>query len=318
MTSWGEDRDDTRPRVLTAAQVRQLLSWPELIAACRRALIALAEPGGTPTGSSTQVAVPGSSLHLKAGALLDPPVLSVKANLRPDRGSSAGAILAFDHRRQRLEAIVASGDITAMRTGAIAAVAAQCLHPGRQPVVALVGAGPVAGMALQALRHVMQPVEVRIWSRDPDRSRHLAHLDGESVAVTSIAEATRGAGLVVTCTPAREPFLMAADVQDGAVVLAMGADSPGKRELESALLVNADIYVDVLADALAVGECAHLRPVAAGISQIGEVLRDGPKATRGRVTVFDSVGSAAVDAAAVALVLERANRDNVGVRLALD
>ena len=317
MTRGDEHRTDLRPRILTATQVRELLSWPELIEASRRALIALATPDGTPAGSSTQVTVPGASLHLKAGALLDPPVLSVKANLRPDRGSSTGAILAFDHREQRLEAIVASGDITAMRTGAIAAVAADCLHPGREPVLALIGAGPVARMALRALRHLFQPAEVRVWSRDPRHARRLAQEEGASASVTSVTDATRGAGLVVTCTPAREPLLFPADLQDGAVILAMGADSPGKRELGAGVIDTASVFVDVLADALALGESAYLPAGASPVRQIGLQLRDPTDTGRGRLTVFDSVGSSAVDAAAVALVLERARRDDVGARLDL-
>jgi len=308
---------DLRPRVITAAQVRELLSWPELITATRQALIALATPGGTPAGSSTQVAVPGASLHLKAGALLAPPVLSVKANLRPDRGSSSGAILAFDHQAQRLEAILASGDITAMRTGAIAAVAADHLHPGRRPVLALVGAGPVALMALRAVRHVLQPAEVRIWSRHAEHARAVATAEG-AVAAESVAAATRGADLVLTCTPAREPPVLQENLQEGAVVLAMGADSPGKRELGPGILDRAVVVVDVLADALAVGECAQLTGGTEGVRPLGGLLDAPWSPDPSRWTVFDSVGSSAVDAAAVALVLERARREDVGARLTLD
>jgi len=302
-------------RVLNARQVRDLLPWPELIDVSRNALIALATPGGVPPGSSTQVAVPGASLHLKAGALLEPPILSVKANLRPDQGSSSGAILAFDHRTQRLEAILASADLTAMRTGAIAAVAADCLHPGRSPVVALIGAGPVATMALRALQCVLTPASVRVWSRDSRNADLLAARD-RAVAVASVAGAVRGADLVLTCTPARTPLLHPQDLADRAVVLALGADSPGKRELGPGVLDDAQVFVDVRIDALAVGECAHLAGESAGVVLLGEQLSQ-PRALDGRRVVFDSVGSPVVDAAAVSLVLESARALDVGTRLDL-
>ena len=317
MTTAGSTHAPDQLRVLTAAQVRDLLSWPDLIDASRQALIALAN-SSAPAGASTQVAVPGASLHLKAGALLTPPILSVKANLRPDQGSSSGAILVFDHQAQRLEAIMASADLTAMRTGAIAAVAADSLHPDRNPVVALIGAGPVARMTLRALRHVLTPAEVRVWSRNCDRAHQLADEDGSAAVSESVAEAAQGASLVITCTPSREPLLFRENVVEHVVVLAMGADSPGKRELGPGLLDGATVFADVLADALNVGECAHMTTGQADVQQLGEHLQATSRIdTPQPVSIFDSVGSSAVDAAAVGLILAAARAQDIGSRLTL-
>lgn len=302
-------------RVLAASDVRALLTWPALVAATRDALIALADPASAPTGSSTQVAVPGAALHLKAGALLAPPVLSVKANLRPDSGSSSGALLVFDHRQQRLEAVVAGADLTAMRTGAIAAVAAEALLQTRRPQVALVGAGPVARQVWAALLSVLQPAGLRVWSRSAEHAQALAGLHPLGRGCTSIAEAVAGADLVVTCTPSRQPLLLVDDVGDDALVLAMGADTPGKRELGPGLVDGAQVYADVVADALLVGECAYRtgdRPVL----PLGAVLT-GTARRRPGLCVVDSVGSAAVDAAAAALVVRGAAERGLGTVLDL-
>ena len=277
----------------------------------------MATPDGAPAGSSSQVAVPGASLHLKAGALLDPPILSVKANLRPDRGSSTGAILAFDHHVQRLTAIIASADITAMRTGAIAAVAADCLLADRSAVIALVGAGPVARSALRAIRHLFAPANVRVWSRDPEHAARFAGEEQGCTVTASVAEAARGAGLVITCTLAREPLLFTRDLSEGTVVLAMGADTPGKRELGPGVLDGADVLVDVLVDALLVGECAYLQDGSAAVRHIGQLAQHPRPDSVKHLTVFDSVGSSAVDAAAIALLLTRANQADIGARLDL-
>jgi hypothetical protein len=61
-----------------------------------------------------------------------PPVLSVKANLRPEAGGAAGLVVAFDPVRYTVRAVLDSADITAMRTGAIAAVAARWSRSGPQ------------------------------------------------------------------------------------------------------------------------------------------------------------------------------------------
>lgn len=111
-------------RLLTRSEVRSLLRWPELIPAAEHALIALAAGDGA-VAASAQLIVPGAALHLKSGALLDPALLSVKANMRPDAGDSSGVVLAFDPVQYTLRAILDSADITAMQTTPAISVAAQ-------------------------------------------------------------------------------------------------------------------------------------------------------------------------------------------------
>ena len=308
--------------LLNRAEVRSLLTWPKLIDATRQALIDLAESDARPSVSS-QLVVPGAALHLKAGALPQPPVISVKANLRPDAGSTTGAILVFDHDRQRLHAIMASGDLTAMRTAAIAAVAAEALLHSSPAKVAILGAGPVAQRIDEVLDYLGVAAEVCVWSRTHQHAVDLATASDGAVrhrSCESIADALHGAELVVTCTPARSPLIRPDHLLPEAVVLAMGADSAGKRELASGVLESADIYTDVRQQALSVGECAYLSEENAGrVSNLGSILRTGlrPGRTRRRI-VFDSVGSSAVDAAAVGLVVAQAEHHGVGQWIDLD
>jgi ornithine cyclodeaminase/alanine dehydrogenase-like protein (mu-crystallin family) len=301
-------------RLLTRSEVRGLLRWPDLIETAERALVAMAM-GDPVAAASDQLRVPGASLHLKSGAL-GSQVLSVKANMRPDAGSSAGVVLAFDPVLFTLEAILDSADITAMRTAAIAAVAARRLaRPGGHSV-AVIGTGPVGRQSLAALRHVVQVSDVRLWSRTREPADELAAAwPGPARVCQSAAGAAAGADIIVTATPSREPLLQAADVAPGTLVLAMGADSAGKRELGEGALDDATVVADVLTDALTVGECAYLPASTdrAACIELGEVLagrRDLPD-TAGRI-VFDSVGSAVVDAAVTGLVLALAERDEVG------
>lgn len=308
--------------LLNRTQVRQAMEWPALLSACQDALIGLASADALPS-ISAQLAVPGASLHLKAGAVLQPPVLSVKANLRPDAGSTDGAILAFDHGDQRLRAILASSDLTAMRTAGIAAVAASELVAKKNPIVALIGAGPVAAYTDQALAHLGIPGEIRVWSRHIEHARTLVESgspEQKRVAFGSVREAVNGADLVVTCTPSRSPLVNLEDLDDHVVVLAMGADSPGKRELGAGILESATLYADVLVDALRVGELAYLAPAEAErATSIGLRLAEHQpeRSARTRI-VFDSVGSSAVDAAVVAMTLSKALESGSGTWIALN
>lgn len=315
--------DVQRVLFLNRRQVRQAMKWPQLLQACRGALIDLASEDALPA-ISAQLPVPNASLHLKAGALLSPPILSVKANLRPDGGSAAGAILAFDHGKERLQAVLASADLTAMRTAAIAAVAATELVEKENPRIALIGAGPVARYTDEALTYLQISDEIRVWSRDIDHSRRLVESGSTSqkrIVCSNVQEAVLGADLVITCTPSRIPLVHLEDLLENVVVLAMGADSPGKRELGEGILEASTLYADVLADAMRVGELAYVSPnqaqraIPIGLRLGKAESVHSPIASR---IVFDSVGSSAVDAAVVAMTLEMAAESASGTWIALD
>jgi ornithine cyclodeaminase/alanine dehydrogenase-like protein (mu-crystallin family) len=307
-------------RLLTRSEVRGLLRWPGLIEASAQALSAMAA-GDLAAAESGQLRVPGASVHLKSGALASQ-VVSVKANMRPDVGSSSGVVLAFDPVRFTLRAILDSADITAMRTAAIAAVAARRLaRPGGQ-TVAVLGLGLVGQHALPALAQVLPIREVRLWSRNRQHADEVAAtLPGSVTVCQSAADAAAGADIVLTATPSREPLLADGDLGPRTLVLAMGADSRGKRELGEGVLTSAAVLADVLADALVVGECAYLPAGAdpAVCLELGDVLtgRRELEDAGGRV-VFDSVGSAVVDAAVTGLVVAAAERDGIGTLVRLD
>ncbi len=128
-----------------------------------------------------------------------------------------------------------------------------------------------------------------------------------------------GAGIVLTATPAQQPLLTGADLATGALVLAMGADTRGKRELGEGALDGADLVADVPDQAAMVGELAYLPggPDPARCIALGELLAGWrtlpePGPSGGRRIIFDSVGTAVVDAAAVAIVLDAAERAGTG------
>lgn len=316
--------DDEPILLLNRADVRRLLTWPELLAVTRRALVAATPEDGAFGATATQLVVADASLHLKAGAMVDPPTMSVKANLRPNTGHVSGAILAYDLERMRLHAILASADLTAMRTAAIAAVAAQTLVTESLTTLALLGAGPVAQRVHEVLLHLGLVSDVRVWSRDITRAQALIESGppGHAAKATDqIESALHNANLVVTCTPSREPLFQPHHLHPQAVILAMGADSAGKRELPRGVMDRAVVYTDIRDDALQVGESSYLGPEAANrVKGIGSVL-NGPEPVHTRTsgwTVFDSVGTSAADVAAVALVVQQARKLGLGQTVELN
>lgn len=257
-------------------------------------------------------------LHLKAGALLSPGILSVKANLRRTGEKAIGVVVLYDTAQGEVSAIMDSADITSMRTAALASIAAQALAPKRPLRVAMIGIGPVAVRTLAALSQSFEITSIKLWSRDPKRAADFATTHPQIVKICATpAEAVADATLIVTATPSSIPLLKASDISPGTLILALGADSPGKRELDASILETARIITDQTEDALRVGESAYLPDALRAniIGEIGDVLAGKliiPVSDQ-YFTVFDSVGSAIIDASAAQAIAAEAVAQGLGM-----
>ena len=108
---------------------------------------------------------------------------------------------------------------------------------------------------LPAFVPVMPKAEIAIWGRNAARASALvARLQGATVA-PDLERACRSADVILTATPAAEPLIQADWIRPGCHITAIGADSPGKQELETALVARADLRVaDNIAQSLDHGE----------------------------------------------------------------
>jgi ornithine cyclodeaminase len=107
---------------------------------------------------------------------------------------------------------------------------------------------------------------------------------------------------IVTTTPSRSPLLLANQVRPGTHITALGADSPGKQELDPYILKKADlIIVDSKSQCNAYSETYHaltdslIEP--SQIHEIGEVIRGAAskRTTDQQITVADLTGLAIQD-----------------------
>jgi len=224
-------------------------------------------------------------------------------------------------------AIVGGTRITSMRTGAAGGIAAKYLSRRDSKVVGLVGAGTQARTQLTALLSLYGKLEeVRVWSRtEKTRDACVAEMKaafGEAarmVSVESVKEAVEGADIVVTTTPSREPLVSGEWVRPGMHFNCIGADAPGKEELDPAILKRAKIVVDNWEQASHSGEINI--PLAKGIitkrdvwGEIGEVvagLKPG-RTSSDEITVFTSTGLAIQDAVTAELAYKKALAKKIG------
>jgi alanine dehydrogenase len=167
--------------------------------------------------------------------------------------------------------------------------------------------------------------EVRVWSRSQATLDGFAakYRDRFSFALkpsTDLEAVVRGADVVVTITPAREPIVRDEWIAPGTHIAAVGADKGGDQELEGSILQRARIFVDDIRQCRTDGEINV--PLSQGLiaeddvaGEIGEVITGKKPGRRSpdEVTVFDSTGIALQDSATVPLEYERAVAAGVGI-----
>lgn len=212
--------------------------------------------------------------------------------------------------------------LTAVRTGAAAAVASK--HLAKKPVrsIGFVGCGVQARTMLDAHRVVFGDAFAVVGADvRADAAERFAHESGGRVG--TIAEAA-GCDVVCTSTPGGAVAVTRAMLAPGVHVNAMGADAEGKQELAEDALAGMTIVIDDPAQATHSGEInvaihhGTLREEDLH-GTIGEVVI-GKKPGRTRddaITLFDSTGLAIQDVAVARVVLEAARRAGRGVEMDL-
>ena len=208
-------------------------------------------------------------------------------------------------------AVLNATGLTDLRTGAAGAVAARHLCRRQDGVeIGLVGAGRQAETQLEATAAWLGIDRVRVWSRREASAEAFARKFSRFDIRVGSLERTADCDLLVTTTPSRVPLVKDACIRDGTHINAIGADAPGKQELDPAILLRASVFVDDPRQAVHSGEVNV--PIAAGqysIDRIAGTLGEVVLGRRGRraddeVTVFDSTGLAVQDLAIAGVALE--------------
>lgn len=228
----------------------------------------------------------------------------------PARGlpTVSGLVVLSDAETGLVEAVLDAGAVTALRTGAAAALAAETLgRPGGS--VAVIGAGVNGRAAARTFAAVGR--EVTVWDVDDERARAVAAELGAGVA-PSLRDAL-AADVVVTVTPGREILLPEGSLRAGQHVSLMGADGPGKAEIAVDEIRRAHVFCDEWEQASHGGELAAA--VEAGaitraeVTELGSVLTGEAEGRRSdeEITIFDSTGLAIQDLAVAIAAYERAD-----------
>jgi len=255
------------------------------------------------------------------------------ANADVGMSPNTGLMQIYSQRTGRLEALLLDeGLLTEIRTAAAGALASSLLAPKDVRAVGILGTGVQARWQLRFLKNVTPCRKCIVFSLDR-LQEFKAEMEAEGWDVTvaaSVQEMVEGSDLIHTVTPARAAVVQAAwalaqgEGFRGKHITNIGADAPGKQEMDPAIMAAADLLVtDSRLQTAERGEFQHA--LKAGIITLDSILEVGELLARPelhrqpagdhRLTIFDTSGVAVEDVQITKMVYEALQAKGVPSRL---
>jgi len=205
--------------------------------------------------------------------------------------------------------------LTAWRTGAAGGVASKYLAKKGAKTLGLIGCGVQARVLIDAHEAIFGKMELLLNDVNEAAAKALQQEKGGKVVSTQEASA---ADIVCTVTPSRTPVVRREWVKAGTHINALGADAPGKQELDPKILTEGKIVIDDAEQAIHSGEVNV--PLHDGLLKpeqiygtLGEVVAGKKPGRKGdEVTIFDSTGLAVQDLSLARALYDAARAKGVG------
>jgi ornithine cyclodeaminase len=233
--------------------------------------------------------------------------------------------MLFSADTGELVALMNASAITAIRTAAVSGVATQVLAREDAGELAIIGSGVQARRHIDAMACVRPIRRARVASAKFENAKKFAaelgaRFDFPIEPVEDVESAVRGADLIVTATTAAEPILKREWISPGAHLNVVGSSIPRTREVDSATMAAASLFVDRRESTINEGGdyLFALRDGAIGPdhirAEIGEILvglRTG-RTSGDEITLFKSLGLAIEDLASADYLYRKARRLEAG------
>lgn len=302
-------------RVVGLAEIRAALDEAAALAAVEEAFRRYSAGGAqvTPVGHLGFSDPPGDC-HVKSAAVQGDDVFVIKVATgfykNPERGlpASNGFMAVMSTRTGEVLALLHDeGYLTDQRTAMAGAIAARAIARAGSRTLGVVGTGVQARLQGKLIARHLRLDRVLVWGRHGGRAGTLAgELGGQA---TTLQDLCARSDVIVTTTPATEPLLTTDMIQAGARIVAIGADSPGKQELDARILERAFVVVDSRSQCIDHGEAGWA--VRAGLVDEADLVELGallvsPMSFRDdEIVVADLTGVAVQDVAIARSVWSR-------------
>lgn len=305
---------------LTRSEIEALIDFDAAAHAIKAAYVvtSLGQVNLPPVGHITFAQ--GADCHIKYGHMAGDANFVIKVatgfpeNDAKGLPSGNGLVLVLSAVTGMVEAMLHDEMmLTDIRTGIGGAIASRALARADSRVALVVGTGPQARRQIEAHAALMPNLSFQVWGRASTKVDDLIADLAPHIGVKrayDLEDATRSADVVITATGSKSPILKLDWVQPGTHITAVGADAPGKQELEIGLVARADVLaVDLVAQCLDHGEVSHAAAkgliTADDLHEIGTLL-NGTSLGRvddSQITITDLTGIAAQDIAMANTVL---------------
>jgi len=291
-------------RIVPLAEIQQSLDYAQVIDCMREALIAQSRGEcATPMPMHLDIAPESAEVHMKSSYRSGGPYFALKiagtfpGNAARGNSTSSGMMLLSSAATGEPVAFLAdSGYLTDLRTAAVAAMVARELKR-HDSTIGILGAGVQARLQARLHAEVLPLQRIVLWGRTSAKAEECRRdiqslLPKVEVSLArSPAEAARQARLLITVTPSREPLLMAADLQPGTHISAVGSDSPRKQELDPEILHRAALLLaDSRRQCEKLGELQHAPAEWSRVIEIGAFCESPVPVDPARHTVCDFTG----------------------------
>jgi len=323
--------------LLTRSDVERLLTLSECIDGIEKAFRLRGE-GKIPATGILGMRTRDGGLHIKTAMMTtDRNYLVAKSNTNfPDNRQRfglptiQGVILLCDAENGRALAVLDSIDITIKRTAAATAVAAKYLARKNSSVATVCGCGEQGRAQLRALSVVLPVTKAFAFDLNNQASTSFLmelsrELNIDIQQAHDLSSAIAKSDVILTCTTATEFFVRKRDVTPGTFIAAVGADDAHKQEIDPELIASAKVAGDNLDQICSIGDTHHA--IASGLidkedvyAELGEIVaaRKVGRTDDNEIVIFDSTGVAIEDAAAAAIVYEKASAAAIGNRFEFD
>lgn len=257
----------------------------------------------TPVGHLEFPQAPGDC-HIKSAHIAGDDTFVVKvatgfyANPRLGLESSNGFMALMSARTGEMLCLLHDrGRLTDQRTAMAGTIAARLIARPGSSTLGIVGAGIQARLQGEMIARRLGLPDILVHARNPKAGETLAaNLGGRTADLATLCD---HADLIVTTTPARAPIIDDALVRPGTRIVAVGADTPGKQELDARILGRARVVVDSVDQCVDHGETgwavrAGLLDPAALLS-LGDLLNAPIAFAEDEIIVADLTGVAIQD-----------------------
>jgi len=305
------------PLYLTEEEVAELLTPRDALDAIEACFIRLAR-GAVENRPRARISLEDGAFAFMAAADRELGLSGLKTYVAVPGGAPFVVVL-FDVARAEVAAVIEADKLGQLRTGAASGVAAKFLAKSDARTLGVIGCGWQAESQVACIREAVPAIDsVIAHCRSEERLEAFCARVGAEAG-----ESHRDAGeqdVVVTVTTSKDPVLRGEWLRPGALVCAVGANVPGARELDNAVLERATFVCCDSREQARLESGDLIEPVAQGLLDWLEVyeLQDivaGEVSARGSdddIVVFKSNGIAAWDVAVGAAVVERARERGVG------